>query len=86
MNDWVSNGAWQGPSGLGGKARGDSPLAFNAAGDHIYFIDTNGNVANDWVSNGAWQGPSPIGGKARAGSGLATDAAGTHVAFVDTNG
>ncbi|KJY15788.1 hypothetical protein VR43_37150, partial [Streptomyces sp. NRRL S-104] len=85
-NDWVSNGAWQGPSGMGGQPRGDSPLAFNAAGDHIYFIDGSGNVANDWVSDGAWQGPSPIGGKARAGSGLATDAAGTHVAFVDTNG
>ncbi|WP_159048173.1 hypothetical protein, partial [Streptomyces sp. XY511] len=64
-NDWVSNGAWQGPAGIGGKARADSPVVLNASADHAFFIDADGNVMNDWVSNGAWQGPSPIGGKAR---------------------
>ncbi|MBD0673075.1 hypothetical protein [Streptomyces sp. CBMA156] len=86
MNDWVSNGAWQGPSGLGGKARSDSPVVLNANADHAFFIDPDGNVMNDWVSNGVWQGPSPIGGKARPGSSLTTNAAGTLVAFVDNNG
>ncbi|MET9701356.1 SpoIID/LytB domain-containing protein, partial [Streptomyces sp. NPDC006529] len=85
-NDWVSNGGWQGPSGLGGKARSDSPVVLNANSDHAFFIDANGNVMNDWVSNGAWQGPSATGGKARAGSPLVTNAAGTMVAFVDTSG
>ncbi|MFE1871225.1 hypothetical protein ACFW9N_10020, partial [Streptomyces sp. NPDC059496] len=85
-NDWVSNGAWQGPSGIGGKARADSPVVLNANADHAFFIDADGNVMNDWVSNGAWQGPSAIGGKARPGSPIATNAAGTMVAFVDTNG
>ncbi|MFB6559444.1 hypothetical protein ACFCYH_11210, partial [Streptomyces sp. NPDC056400] len=85
-NDWVSNGAWQGPSGIGGKARADSPVVLNANADHAFFIDADGNVMNDWVSNGAWQGPSPIGGKARPGSPIATNAAGTMVAFVDTSG
>ncbi|WP_327382121.1 SpoIID/LytB domain-containing protein [Streptomyces sp. NBC_01207] len=85
-NDWVSNGAWQGPSGIGGKARVDSPVVLNANADHAFFIDADGNVMNDWVSNGAWQGPSAIGGKARPGSPIATNAAGTMVAFVDMNG
>ncbi|MFJ3205760.1 hypothetical protein ACIPK4_36780, partial [Streptomyces sp. NPDC086989] len=85
-NDWVSNGAWQGPAGIGGKARADSPVVLNASADHAFFIDADGNVMNDWVSNGAWQGPSAIGGKARPGSPIATNAAGTLVTFVDTNG
>ncbi|MFD7732799.1 hypothetical protein ACFV6F_20710, partial [Kitasatospora phosalacinea] len=85
-NDWVSNGAWQGPAGIGGQARSDSPVVLNADGGHAFFIDANGSVANDWVSNGAWQGPAGIGGQARAGSPIATNAAGTIVVFVDTNG
>ncbi|MFE5679995.1 hypothetical protein ACFQ7B_39975, partial [Streptomyces erythrochromogenes] len=85
-NDWVSNGAWQGPAGIGGKARADSPVVLNANADHAFFIDADGNVMNDWVSNGVWQGPSAIGGKARPGSPIATNAAGTLVAFVDTDG
>ncbi|MFD7915889.1 hypothetical protein ACFV30_35135, partial [Streptomyces sp. NPDC059752] len=64
-NDWVSNGAWQGPSGVGGKARAGSGLATDASGTHVAFVDTNGNLANDWVSNGAWQGPSGLGGTSR---------------------
>ncbi|KJY20715.1 MULTISPECIES: hypothetical protein, partial [unclassified Streptomyces] len=42
MNDWVSNGAWQGPSPIGGKARPGSPIATNAAGTLVAFVDTNG--------------------------------------------
>ncbi|KJY20720.1 hypothetical protein VR43_14270, partial [Streptomyces sp. NRRL S-104] len=63
---------------MGGQPRGDSPLAFNAAGDHIFFIDGSGSVANDWVSNGAWawQGPSGMGGQPRGDSPLAFNAAG----------
>ena len=85
-NDWVSSGAWDGPSAIGGQARSDSPVVFDANADHAFFIDADGYVSNDWVSGGAWSGPSRIGGQARAGSPIVTNAAGTLVAFIDTSG
>ncbi|MFI9275617.1 SpoIID/LytB domain-containing protein [Kitasatospora sp. NPDC052896] len=85
-NDWTVNGSWQGPAGIGGQARSDSPVVLDAKADHAFFVGTDGSVANDWVTNGVWRGGSPIGGYARPGSPITTNAAGTLVAFVDTNG
>ncbi|MEW1914884.1 NlpC/P60 family protein, partial [Kitasatospora sp. NPDC085895] len=33
-----------------------SPVSFDAAGGHVGFVDTNGNVANDWATSTGWAG------------------------------
>lgn len=82
---YQSDGFWQGPAGTGGTARSDSPVATDASGTTIVFIDTSGNVAADTFSSG-WHGPTAIGGTARAGSPIAISGDGTHVVFTDNAG
>ncbi|WP_344447137.1 CHAP domain-containing protein, partial [Kitasatospora nipponensis] len=31
-----------------------SPVSMSAAGDHVAFVDTNGNLANDWADTNGW--------------------------------
>ncbi|TWF91026.1 SpoIID/LytB domain-containing protein [Kitasatospora viridis] len=61
-------------------------VSMDAAGDHVAFVDTSGNVTNDYVLNGAWQAPSGIGGQARSDSPVVFDAKADHAFFVDGNG
>ncbi|MFI9274162.1 SpoIID/LytB domain-containing protein [Kitasatospora sp. NPDC052896] len=63
-----------------------STLSMDAVGDHVAFVDTNGNVANDWSVGGSWQGPAGIGGQARSDSSVVLDANADRAFFIDTNG
>ena len=63
-----------------------SPVAENAAGTDVVFLDSTGAVVNDYYASGAWTGPAAIGGTARSDSPVIENADGTEVVFIDASG
>ncbi|WP_431681308.1 SpoIID/LytB domain-containing protein [Kitasatospora sp. KL5] len=85
-NSWQSilSRYYPGVSFSGASALGT--VSFDAAGGHVGFVDTNGNVANDWATSTGWAGPALLGGQARADSPVVFSPSGDKVFFIDTNG